>query len=59
MANFYRALAFSLLGLYAAAGFMGWEFAAPKRTELPASVRQAPGGYRSAHFWHAGFRGGK
>jgi hypothetical protein len=25
----------------------------------PASVRTSPGGYRSYHFWHTGFHGGK
>ncbi len=26
---------------------------------IPASVRSSPGGYRSYHFWHSGFQGGK
>jgi hypothetical protein len=26
---------------------------------VPASVRSSPGGYRSYHFWHTGFHGGK
>ena len=25
----------------------------------PPSVRSSPGGYRSYHFWHSGFQGGK
>jgi hypothetical protein len=25
----------------------------------PVSVRSSPGGYRSYHFWHTGFHGGK
>ena len=25
----------------------------------PPSVRSSPGGYRSYHFWHTGFHGGK
>ena len=26
---------------------------------IPPDVRQAPGGYRSFHFWHSGYKGGK
>ncbi|HVR19285.1 MAG TPA: hypothetical protein VMS65_06310 [Polyangiaceae bacterium] len=26
---------------------------------VPASVRASPGGYRSFHFWHSGYQGGK
>ncbi|HVE87702.1 MAG TPA: hypothetical protein VND93_32815 [Myxococcales bacterium] len=26
---------------------------------IPSSVRSSPGGYRSYHFWHTGFHGGK
>ena len=37
----------------------GWQPAQPKRDELPASVRGSPGGYRSYHFWHSGYHGGK
>lgn len=36
-----------------------WEPISPQRDELPASVRSSPGGYRSYHFWHSGFHGGK
>jgi len=31
----------------------------PDREEIPASVRASPGGYRSYHFWHSGYHGGK
>jgi hypothetical protein len=27
--------------------------------QVPASVRASPGGYRSFHFWHSGYEGGK
>lgn len=30
-----------------------------KHPPVPASVRSSPGGYRSYHFWHSGFHGGK
>jgi hypothetical protein len=26
---------------------------------VPTSVRSSPGGYRSFHFWHLGYSGGK
>jgi len=55
------ALAFAALvvGSYAAVAFTGREFSTPERDEIPASVRASPGGYRSYHFWHSGFHGGK
>ena len=34
-------------------------FAASEHVTIPASVRSSPGGYRSYHFWHTGFHGGK
>lgn len=34
-------------------------FSSSERTVIPASVRSSPGGYRSYHFWHTGFHGGK
>ena len=37
----------------------GWEWGDAPREHLPASARQSPGGYRSFHFWHSGFHGGK
>jgi hypothetical protein len=39
--------------------FTGKEFGDPERQRVPADVRQSPGGYRSFHFWHSGYRGGK
>ncbi len=48
-----------LVGGYAAAASTGWEPASPARDEVPASVRSSPGGYRSFHFWHSGYHGGK
>ncbi len=44
---------------YGYVAFTGWEPAAPERDEIPASVRSSPGGYRSFHFWHSGYHGGK
>ena len=34
-------------------------FPASQHVVIPASVRSSPGGYRSYHFWHTGFHGGK
>lgn len=44
---------------YAAIALTGYEFGDPVREFVPADVRQSPGGYRSFHFWHSGYRGGK
>lgn len=45
--------------LYSATAFGGWEPGAPKRDEIPGSVRASPGGYRSYQYWHSGYHGGK
>ena len=55
----YKAMVIGSLGLYGAAGLFGWEFGATERAQIPSSVRSSPGGYRSAHFWHSGYLGGK
>jgi len=44
---------------YAALAYADYEPGAPEREEIPASVRSSPGGYRSFHFWHTGYHGGK
>jgi hypothetical protein len=44
---------------YGLAGFDGWEYSSSKRQVLAPDVRNSPGGYRSFHFWHSGFHGGK
>jgi len=41
----YRVFVVSSVTLYAVAGLLG--------------ARSSPGGYRSFHFWHTGFAGGK
>ena len=52
---------FGALGVatYGGIAYADYEFASPARDEIPASVRSSPGGYRSFHFWHAGYHGGK
>ncbi len=44
---------------YSYAAITQHEFGSPEREEVPASVRASPGGYRSFHFWHSGYHGGK
>jgi hypothetical protein len=44
---------------YSAFAYTDYEPGAPERDEIPASVRSSPGGYRSYHFWHSGYHGGK
>jgi hypothetical protein len=44
---------------YAAIAYTDYEPGSPAREEIPASVRSSPGGYRSFHFWHSGYHGGK
>jgi hypothetical protein len=44
---------------YSALAYTEYEPGSPDRDEIPASVRSSPGGYRSFHFWHSGYHGGK
>jgi hypothetical protein len=44
---------------YAITAYAEYEPGSPARDEIPASVRSSPGGYRSFHFWHSGYHGGK
>jgi len=53
------ALATLVVGAYTASAFTGYEPSSPKRDEIPASFRSSPGGYRTFHFWHSGYHGGK
>lgn len=45
---------FGVLGLYGLTAYRGFEPFAAKRGFIPASIRQAPGGYRSYSFWRGG-----
>jgi len=47
------------VGGYSAVAYTDYEPGSPERDEIPASVRSSPGGYRSYHFWHSGYHGGK
>jgi hypothetical protein len=48
-----------VVGGYAAFAYTGRELGSPERDTVPAGVRSSPGGYRSFHFWHSGYHGGK
>jgi hypothetical protein len=59
LAIFMIALSFVIVGGYTVLAFTQRELGTPERDEIPASVRSSPGGYRSYHFWHSGYHGGK
>lgn len=59
LGKFYLATTVLLIGFYGYVAFTGSEFSDEQRQVVPADVRQSPGGYRSYHFWHSGYRGGK
>jgi len=48
-----------IVGSYSMIAFTGYEAGSPARDEVPASIRSSPGGYRTYHFWHSGYHGGK
>jgi len=59
LTKFYLILGIVIMAAYGLIAFTGKEFGDPERQQVPADVRQSPGGYRSFHFWHSGYRGGK
>ena len=59
MAIVLGALGGVIVAAYAGLAYSDYEPGAPARAEIPASVRSSPGGYRSFHFWHTGYHGGK
>jgi len=44
---------------YAVVGCARSQCAPSMDDTIPCSVRSSPGGYRSYHFWHDGYHGGK
>lgn len=50
----YGLFALAILGLYGMSAWNGWEVGSAKRGLIPASARQAPGGYRSYGYWRGG-----
>jgi hypothetical protein len=59
LVRFYKAVVVVSLSLYALAMLTGWRMGDPERDRVDPSVRSSPGGYRSFHFWHTGYAGGK
>jgi hypothetical protein len=59
LSKLYVVVGVFALVLYLAASWAGWELTTSPRQQLPPDVRNSPGGYRSFHFWHSGFHGGK
>jgi hypothetical protein len=49
----------ALAVLFLASAAWGWELTAPSHRFIPGDIRNSPGGYRSFHFWHSGYQGGK
>ena len=59
LTKLYLIIGIIIISAYGLVAFTGKEFGDPERQRVPADVRQSPGGYRSFHFWHSGYRGGK
>jgi hypothetical protein len=59
LSKLYLVLGTGVLLLYVVAAWSGWELTTAPRQVLPPDVRNSPGGYRSFHFWHSGYHGGK
>ena len=59
MARVYLVFGLLLVSAYAYAEARGWDFATEQKVVVPGDVRQSPGGYRTFHFWHSGYHGGK
>jgi hypothetical protein len=59
LVTIYPILGAGIIGGYLWAALTGWELARAPREKMPDSVRSSPGGYRSFHFWHSGYHGGK
>lgn len=57
--GFYGLFCVLVLILYGGIEMRGWGISPAERGQVPMSVRQSPGGYRSYHFWHRGLHGGK
>lgn len=55
----YRLWVLATLGAFVFGSVSGWRLYTPPHQRIDPSVRSSPGGYRSYHFWHSGFSGGK
>ena len=56
--KFYLLTGMATLALYGVVAFSGWELGTPQREKVPPGARDSKG-YKSFHFWHAGYHGGK
>jgi hypothetical protein len=54
----YGAIVAGTLAIYGGSVFLGWQFRTAEASRLPPDVRSS-GSYRSFHFWHSGYQGGK
>ena len=54
MRSVFAYFALAVMGMYGVATWRGWEMGGSDRSTLPAGFRQAPGGYRSFHYWRGG-----
>ena len=59
--NVARALSAAVIVTYLFLSFTGWSGSGggTARGNVPTSVRSSPGGFRTYHFWHSGYMGGK
>lgn len=55
----YGVVGAGVVAAYLLQAFTGWEPTRARKEFVPASVRSSPGGYRSFHYWHRGYHGGK
>jgi len=59
LVTIYLGLSAAVLAGFLLAGILGWELRDSTADRAPGTARQSPGGYRTYHFWHAGYHGGK
>lgn len=59
LVHLYKVVIVAALGFYAFAGLTGYRLGGGEREKIDPSIRSSPGGYRSFHFWHSGYAGGK
>jgi hypothetical protein len=59
LVKFHALFGAGILATYLWTALSGWEPARAERGFIPSSVRSSPGGFRSYHYVHGGFRGGK
>lgn len=60
MDKLYAILCIAALALYGLHGLTGFDLiSSGNRDELPMSVRQTPGGYRTYTYSNSGYQGGK